>query len=68
MLLRIKRAYYAWRLRLLQREILNTQAEIFAAEVCKDYDTAAEHALWLEGLLNDKRRFEFRLVRLPQPT
>lgn len=68
MLLRIKRAYYVWRLRLLQREILNTQAEIFAAEVCKDYYAIAHNTLWLEGLLNDKRRFEFRLARLPQPT
>jgi hypothetical protein len=68
MLLRIKRAYYAWRLRLVTREILDTRADIFAATVCKDYDAVAEHAIWLEQLLHDKRRFEFRLAQLPQPT
>ena len=68
MFLRLQRAYYAWRLRLLEREILDVQADIFAAQVCKDYDGAAQNAIWLEELLNDKRRYEFRLARLPQPT
>jgi len=68
MLTRIKRAYYAWRLRLVTREILDTQADIFASQVCKDHDAACDHALWLEQLMHDKRRCEFRLAQLPQPT
>jgi hypothetical protein len=68
MFLRLQRAYYQWRINLLDAKIRGALREQVQAEFEHDALTAADCQIYLDRLYNDKRYFTYQLCRLPQPT